>query len=255
MDKLEKLEKLQKLKECGAITTDEFEQEKKKILADDVEVVNNNEIKEDIKIETCEDSIEDKINEQANIETSLNNNVCIKCGNILFEEDKFCGKCGNKVSTDNKKVIKVKFNHLLIGIIICIVIVTGIIFLNKPEKVEVQNLIGTTVEEEEQNKIRDTIEQYAKNIKYYNGDAIKYNSYSKYKVSSKGVQVYKIKYSTSWNSGASEAYYEQLVSLDENNETVDTVTYLYYFIKSNTNGHISGDELMVEYAYEDGWES
>ena len=53
MGKLDDLERLQKLKECGAITTDEFEQEKKKILADDVEVVNNNEIKEDIKIEFC----------------------------------------------------------------------------------------------------------------------------------------------------------------------------------------------------------
>lgn len=300
MGKLDDLEGLQKLKESGAITTDEFEKVKNKILDDDVEVIDtNNLIKEDVK------PIDNK-----EIVTNQINRTCNKCRNELLEDEKFCGKCGNKVNTNNKNV-KIKFNHLIIGIIIFILLVVGIILLSESRKVEVPNLVGMTVEQakktleelnlnvsisscgdiqetiatqncqegvelkegstiyittkekqqeqqkqqEENNKIKNTIEQYAKNMKYYNGDTIKYNSYSKYKVSSKGVQVYKIKYSTSWNSGASEAYYEQLVSLDENNEKVDKVTYLYYFIKSNSNGHISGDEYMVEYAYEDGWES
>ena len=48
MGKLEDLDVLQKLKDSGAITPDEFEKVKNKVLADDV-VDSNNQIKEDVK--------------------------------------------------------------------------------------------------------------------------------------------------------------------------------------------------------------
>lgn len=113
MGKLDDLERLQKLKESGAITTDEFEKVKNKILADDVEVIDtNNQIKEDVK------PIDNK-----EIVTNQINRTCNKCGNELLEDEKFCGKCGNKVNTNNKNVIKIKFNHLIIGFIAVILII------------------------------------------------------------------------------------------------------------------------------------
>lgn len=114
MGKLDDLERLQKLKECEAITEKEFEIEKKKILADDIEVVNE--------------------------DTPLTKKVCSKCGNELFEEDRFCGKCGNKVNEEainekmktnkvsSKSPIKIKLNYaVLVVAIITILLIGGIL--------------------------------------------------------------------------------------------------------------------------------
>ena len=63
MGKLDDLERLHKLKESGALTEEEFEIEKKKILNNDVEIV------EDAYIDNLEETItEEGKEDQANIE-------------------------------------------------------------------------------------------------------------------------------------------------------------------------------------------
>ena len=57
---------------------------------------------------------------------------CNNCGNELSENDKYCNKCGTKVNKD-RKTITIKLNQLIVGIILVILIITGIVifFLNK----------------------------------------------------------------------------------------------------------------------------
>ena len=51
--------------------------------------------------------------------------ICKKCGNEIKDEEKFCGKCGtqveisqqDKIVSDNKKPIKIKFKYFLVGIV------------------------------------------------------------------------------------------------------------------------------------------
>ena len=106
MGKLDDLERLHKLKESGAITTDEFEQEKKKILSSNEEVIEDtNQIKEDVKSIDKKGIVTDQVKIVEDITT---NRICNKCGNELLEDEKFCGKCGNDVNA-KKKYIKIKF--------------------------------------------------------------------------------------------------------------------------------------------------
>lgn len=124
MGKLEDLEVLQRLKESGAITADEFEKVKKKILAENIEIIdsdNKNEIDEEQKI------ISDSIEKQETT-TIVTNKVCSKCGNELLEEDKYCGKCG-KVSdfiTINLKIVSII--SLIVGTLY--IIIGGLILWN-----------------------------------------------------------------------------------------------------------------------------
>ena len=119
MGKLDDLERLHKLKESGALTEGEFEIEKKKILNNDVEIV------EDVYIDNLEETItEEGKEDQAKIEKKINNKICSKCGNELFEEDSFCGKCGEYIndvkvnSNTNKKSEKVAIKKYIMIILI-----------------------------------------------------------------------------------------------------------------------------------------
>ena len=125
MGKLDDLERLHKLKESGAITTDEFEQEKKKILSSNEEVIEDtNQIKEDVKSIDKKGIVTDQVKIVEDITT---NRICNKCGNELLEDEKFCGKCGNDVNA-KKKYIKIKFNHLLTALVtVAIIIITVIV--------------------------------------------------------------------------------------------------------------------------------
>lgn len=125
MGKLDELERLHKLKESGAITTDEFEQEKKKILSSNEEVIEDtNQIKEDVKSIDKKEIVTDQVKIVEDITT---NRICNKCGNELLEDEKFCGKCGNDVNA-KKKYIKIKFNHLLTALVtVAIIIITVIV--------------------------------------------------------------------------------------------------------------------------------
>ena len=66
MGKLEDLDVLQKLKDSGAITPDEFEKVKNKVLADDV-VDSNNQIKEDVKEIDHKETVMDQVKEHDDI--------------------------------------------------------------------------------------------------------------------------------------------------------------------------------------------
>lgn len=68
---------------------------------------------------------------------------CKNCGNIMYDGENFCGKCGAKFEKNNvkdniskgtKEPIKIKFNHWLIAVIVCtIVLGLGVfIAINKP---------------------------------------------------------------------------------------------------------------------------
>lgn len=106
MNKLEELEKLQKLKECGAITIDEFEQEKKKILNFNENIVDTtNQIKEDVL--DHKEAVTNQVKKYDDIKDTLD----------------------NKVDTNKKGTIKIKFNHLIIGIIVAIIVISLIIVL------------------------------------------------------------------------------------------------------------------------------
>ena len=60
---------------------------------------------------------------------------CRNCGNELKEGEQFCSKCGfnlkedGKQVKDNKKIISIKFNHLVICIIIVLLIILGLMLL------------------------------------------------------------------------------------------------------------------------------
>ena len=62
---------------------------------------------------------------------------CSNCGNKIEEDEKFCGKCGQPVSNNievnntTKPHIKIKFNHLIILIIIAFIVMLGIFFTIK----------------------------------------------------------------------------------------------------------------------------
>ena len=79
---------------------------------------------------------------------------CNNCGNELSENDKYCNKCGTKVNKD-RKTITIKLNQLIVGIILVILIITGIVifFLNKVNvkdtNVNIENSIA------ENNKVDD----------------------------------------------------------------------------------------------------
>ena len=101
MGKLEDLDVLQKLKDSGAITPDEFEKVKNKVLADDVVDINN-QIKEDVKTIDNKETIKYQVQEHDDIKDTLD----------------------NKVDTSKKGTITIKFNHLVTGIIIAILCIT-----------------------------------------------------------------------------------------------------------------------------------
>ena len=57
--------------------------------------------------------------------------ICKKCGNEIEEGKKFCTKCGKKVKNEieeekntinNTETITIKFNHLIIVIIVTIIV-------------------------------------------------------------------------------------------------------------------------------------
>lgn len=153
MGKLDDLERLQKLKECGAITEEEFEIEKKKILNNDVEIV------EDAYIDNFEETItEEGKEDQANIEKKINNKICSKCGNEPLKEDKFCCKGGNKVVNSNtenvsknKEPIKIKFSHLIIGLILVIFMIVLVVTLSRNSgKSNIYNINGIDNEQANQ---------------------------------------------------------------------------------------------------------
>ena len=61
---------------------------------------------------------------------------CSNCGNEIEEGKKFCTKCGRKAKNEieegkntinNKETITIKFNHLVIGIIVTIIVLACII--------------------------------------------------------------------------------------------------------------------------------
>lgn len=166
MGKLDDLEVLQKLRESGAITADEFEKVKKKILAENIEIIdsdNKNEIDEEQKI------ISDSIEKQETT-TIVTNKVCSKCGNELLEEDKFCGKCGIAIkhmqihlntNEDEKTENKQKFFKVFCIICIIVALLFGSYLAinnsmkekereNKDAEVFVPNLKEKTVSEAEQ---------------------------------------------------------------------------------------------------------
>ena len=123
MGKLEDLDVLQKLKDSGAITPDEFEKVKNKVLADDV-VDSNNQIKEDVKEIDHKETVMDQVKEHDDITDTLD----------------------NKVDTNKNGTITIKFNHLVIGIIIailCITLVMTIIFKLQKDN---QNIISNSNE-------------------------------------------------------------------------------------------------------------
>lgn len=78
---------------------------------------------------------------------------CERCGSEVKEGEKFCSSCGNQLEQSEKKTVKVKFSFLIALIVVCVLL--GVIILCKPQKVQIPNLIGMTVEqaEEEMNKI------------------------------------------------------------------------------------------------------
>lgn len=111
MGNIEDLEKLQKLQKCGILTDEELEIEKKKIL----DIENNVE------------------NLQADTESSIVDKVCNECGNVIFEADKFCGKCGKKIMT-NKQTNKKKRKYLIISAVsVLIFAVLVVIIVNISE--------------------------------------------------------------------------------------------------------------------------
>lgn len=116
MGKIEDLEKISELKSKGILTEEEFQAEKRRIL-------NDEKIESEVK--------------------TVPNNICKKCGAKLEVDEKFCGKCGKEVND----TIKINFKGLIIGFSIFMIIIIGIAFFTRPKKVEVPNLIGTTVEE------------------------------------------------------------------------------------------------------------
>ena len=72
---------------------------------------------------------------------------CSNCGNKIEEDEKFCGKCGQSVSCNdidensinNQVHIKIKFNHLIILIIIVFVAMLGIFFTIKLNNSSLKN--------------------------------------------------------------------------------------------------------------------
>lgn len=116
MGRIEDLEKIHELKSKGILSEEEFEIEKAKIL-------NDEKIESEVK--------------------SVPNNICKNCGAELEVGEKFCGKCGKEANA----TIKINFKGLIIGFCIFMIIIIGIAFFTRPKKVEVPNLVGTTVEE------------------------------------------------------------------------------------------------------------
>lgn len=109
MGKLEDLEVLQGLKDSGAITPDEFEKVKNKILADDVEVIDtNNQIKEDVKPIDNKEIVTNQVKEYVDIKDTLD----------------------NKVDTSKKGTITIKFNHLITAIVLGIVAIIFVVCIN-----------------------------------------------------------------------------------------------------------------------------
>lgn len=142
MGKLEDLDVLQKLKDSGAITPDEFEKVKNKVLADDVVDINN-QIKEDVKTIDNKETIKDQVQEHDDIKDTLD----------------------NKVDTSKKGTITIKFNHLVTEIIIailCITLAMIIIFNLQQDNQNISNSdkINTTNDDiERENENDDIVEE------------------------------------------------------------------------------------------------
>lgn len=75
---------------------------------------------------------------------------CKNCGNEIKEDEKYCGKCGaeskiynttnnSENAINDKKIIKIKFNHIIIGIIavfvVLIMISFGMTYINSKDGV------------------------------------------------------------------------------------------------------------------------
>ncbi|MBR2588669.1 MAG: zinc ribbon domain-containing protein [Bacilli bacterium] len=54
---------------------------------------------------------------------------CIKCGNEILENEKYCGKCGTKVSTENERILNNKVADKRRMYIIVIAIIVSILFV------------------------------------------------------------------------------------------------------------------------------
>ena len=84
---------------------------------------------------------------------------CKNCGNEIKENEKFCGKCGQKVDVEdtskNTNVIKIKFNYIIYAIIIFIVIVGIVLFMQsiKPKHEGLKSISEyNTTEKQNDNK-------------------------------------------------------------------------------------------------------
>ena len=108
MSNIDELEKLQKLREEGALTDEEFETAKKKILS--------NNTKEKVNVNSKFEEIKKKVKEKKNKKVKK----CRKCGNEIKEGEKFCGNCGAEI-----KRFKIKKYQIVIAISVVVLLVIG----------------------------------------------------------------------------------------------------------------------------------
>lgn len=248
MGKIDDLEKLQKLKESGALTEEEFNIEKQKVL--NVDVANDT---------TARTNIQNKDN------TTQNNNT---------------------ISNRNNKrenPIKIKFSTCLIIVLIVFLVFIGLIKIfshnsmedaakkamekssqtqninptnkvvnaeaakeatEKAKQLEEEALEKTKAKQLEEETIEKAIKLHAENVRDINEGSLKYYSHNLYTTTSDGLKIYKIQYSTVAKSSAYTAYYYQLVSLNSDNTAVTRHTKLYYSSYTNGKQHSNEDDQM-----------
>lgn len=111
--------------------------------------------------------------------------------------------------------------------------------------------ICLAIEENEQEAMSKTLLQLTTYVEAENQGRMMYDSYEFYKTSKSGIDVYKIKYTTSsswWLDLICSRYYYQLVSFKNHYTEIDRTTNLYSFGKYWFFFE-AGDTQEMEYAY------
>lgn len=120
--------------------------------------------------------------------------------------------------------------------------------LKKGDTVEVEALTQEQIEKKEKNKKdmenrKKTTISFAETVEKSNNGRVKYDSSQYYKNTQNGINVYKIKYITSYE----KQYYYQLVSY--NSDYTQVVKYTRLFLFSDYGFGESGESQELEYAY------
>ncbi|MGL5345716.1 MAG: zinc ribbon domain-containing protein [Peptostreptococcaceae bacterium] len=169
-------------------------------------------------------SDENKVNEEVN--ESVRNMFCSKCGLEIQEGQKFCPTCGNKVNSINLSRIKIKINKKIIGVIgIVIILLVASVAMNfkskekQKQEARIQYLISVNEFKQKAISAGTNIEDIADTVQNY------WNEY-----------IFEKKHGYSIDSAVGAALDDKSIAVDSAKKYDEEILTLYHNLKTIPEG-------------------